>query len=209
MLNKEPGPERAKLGFKEAVLSSFQFLNDGGLRPVQQEMTFVRYESPEIFVNVYHGRASFELGVEIGRLREPQSKLTLYDIVAWAGAEKGEGLGQHVTFQVSSREAVQEFVPKLAELVKKHAGPFLRADDAAFDSAFEIQSERAKNYAKNVNLSQMRKKADAAWHAKDYARVIELYGPVRDDLDEVETKKLSYAEQQVAEGVGSHSSRKR
>lgn len=209
MLSKEPSPERARLGFKEAVLSSFQFLNDAGLRPVQQEMTFVRYESPEIFVNVYHGRASFELGVEIGRLREPQSKLTLYDIVAWAGAEKAEGLGEHVAFQVSSREGVQEFVPKLAELVKKHATPFLRGDAAAFDSAFEIQSERARDYAKGVNLSQLRQKVEAAWHAKDYAQVVELYGPVRDDLDKVEAKKLAYAEQQVAEGVGSRSSRKR
>ena len=88
MLNKEPSPERAKLGFREAVLSSFKFLNDVGFRPVEQEMTLVRYESPEVFVNVYHGRASFELGVEIGRLKEPNDKLTLYDIVAWAGVEK-------------------------------------------------------------------------------------------------------------------------
>jgi len=211
MLNKEPNPERAELRFKEAVLSSFKFLGDAGLRPVQQEMTFVRYESPEVFVNVYHGRASFELGVEIGRLKNPNNKLTLYDIVAWAGAEKTEGLGQHVNFQVSSREGVQEFVPKLAALVKKHAAPFLRGDAAAFDSALEIQAERAKNYAKGVNLSQVRRKADAAWQAKDYALVVDLYGPVREDLTEVEAKKLVYAEQQAvsAEGVGSRSSRRK
>jgi hypothetical protein len=208
MLNKEPSPERSKLGFKEAVLSSFKFLDQAGLRPVEQEMTFVRYESPEVFVNVYHGRASFELGVEIGRLKEPNNKLTLYDIIAWAGAEKGEGLGQHVTFQVSSREGVQEFVPKLATLVKRHAPPFLRGDAAAFDSAFEIQSERWKDEVKQGNLATTRSKAEAAWHAKDYAQVIELYGPVRDDLTEVEAKKLGYAEQQVAQGVGSRSSRK-
>lgn len=211
MLKKQPNPERAELGFKEAVLSSFKFLNDVGLRPVQQEMTFVRYESPEVFVNVYPGRASFELGVEIGRLQEPKNKLTLYDIVAWAGTEKVEGLGQHVTFQVSSREGVQEFVPKLAALVKKHTAPFLRADGAAFDSAFEIQSERAKEYAKGVNLSQVRRKAEAAWQGKDYAQVVELYGPARQDLTEVEAKKLAYAEQQVmsAESVGPRASRRK
>jgi hypothetical protein len=211
LLNKEPNPERAELGFKEAVLSSFKFLNDAGLRPVQQEMTFVRYESPEVFLNVYHGRASFELGVEIGRLKETNIKLTLYDIVAWAGAEKAQGFGQHVTFQVSSRKGVQEFVPKLAALVKKHATSFLRADGAAFDSASEIQSERARDYAKGVNLSQVRRKAEAAWHAKDYAQVVDLYSPVRDDLTEVEAKKLTYAQQQVmsAEGVGSRASRRK
>jgi hypothetical protein len=71
---------------------------------------------------------AFELGVEIGRLKEPNSKLTLYDIVAWAGVEKAEGFGQHVAFQVSSREGVQEFVPKLAHLVQKYGAPFLKSD---------------------------------------------------------------------------------
>jgi|SRR5712671_315979 len=202
MLNKEPSPERAKLGFRESVLSSFKFLNDAGFRPVEQEMTLVRYESPEVFVNVYHGRASFELGVEIGRLKEPNNKLTLYDIVAWAGVEKAEGFGHHVAFQVSSCEGVHEFVPKLAALVEKHAAPFLRGDRAAFDSAFEIQSERAKDYAKSVNLSDVRRRVETAWQAKDYAQVVDLYGPVRDDLTEVEAKRMAYAEQQVMSGEG-------
>jgi hypothetical protein len=118
MLKKNPGPERAKLEFREVVLSSFKFLGEFGFRPAQEKETFVRYESSEAFVNVYHGRVSFELGVEIGRLKEPAEKLTLYDIVAGAGAEKTEGFGQHTMFQVSSREGVQQFVPKLACLVR-------------------------------------------------------------------------------------------
>lgn len=210
MLNKEPSPERAKLEFREAVLSNFQFLTKVGFRPVKEDMTLVRYESPDVFVNVYHGRSSFELGVEIGRRKGPSHKLTLYDIVAWAGAEKSEGVGQHVMFQVSSREGVQAFVPKLAKVVEKHAAPFLKGDAAAFDSALEIQSERAKEFAKGVNLSQVRRKAEAAWQVKDYDQVVDLYRPVRDDLTEVEAKKLAYAEQVMnSEGVGSHSSRRK
>lgn len=174
-------------------------------------MTLVRYQSPEVFVNVYHGRASFELGVEIGRLKQPTEKLTVYDIVAWAGAEKAEGFGQHVTFQVSSPKSVREFVPKLAALVKKYAAPLLRGDVAAYDSAFEIQSERARDYEKDVNLKSVRSKVAGAWQAKDYAQVIELFDPVRKYLTDVEAKKLAYAEQQVmtARGVGSRSPARR
>jgi hypothetical protein len=211
MLNKEPGPERAKLGFKETVLSSFEFLGDFDLHPVQEEVTFVRYESSEVFVNVFHGRASFELGVEIGRLKQPTEKLTLYDIVAWAGAEKAEGFGQHVRFQVSSRNGVQEFVPKLASLINKHAAPLLRGDGAAYDSALESQSEREKEYAKEENLKSVRSKAEAARQAKDYAQVVELYDSMRKDLTKVEGKRLAYAEQQIlaAEGVSPRSSNRR
>jgi hypothetical protein len=211
MLNKEPGPERAKLGFKETVLSSFEFLSDFHLHPVQKEETFVRYESSEVFVNVFHGRASFELGVEIGRLKQPTEKLTFYDIVAWAGAEKAEGFGQHVTFQVSSRKGVQEFVPKLALLIKKHATSLLRGDGAEYDSALAIQSNRAEEYAKEVNLKSVRGKAEAARQAKDYAQVVELYDSMRKDLTEVEGKRLAYAEQQILtlEGVSPRSSNQR
>src|ERR1700680_1402044 len=137
MLNKDPGPERAKLGFQEAVLSGFKFLSEFGFRPVEQKVTFVRYESSQVFVNVYHGRASYELGVEVGRLTEPERKLHVFTIVCWAGAAQAEGFGQHVMFQVGTRTGVLEFVPKLAALVKKYAIALLQGDENAFHSALE------------------------------------------------------------------------
>jgi len=208
MLSEEPSPERTKLGFKDAVLSSFKFLGEFGLRAIEKKTTFVRYESAKVFVNVYHGRASFELGVEVGRLAEPSLKMTLYDMVALAGAKEIEGFGKHVMFQVSSREGIKEFVPKLACLLEKYGVPFLRPDANAYRAVEVIRSQAAVEYEKQVCLQDLRRKAEAAWHAKDYARVIELYSPVREELTEVEAKKLVYAEQQVlaAEGVGSRSS---
>jgi len=208
MLNKEPSPERAKLGFKDAVLSSFKFLGEFGLRPIEEKVTFVRYESSEVFLNVYHGRASFEMGVELGRLKDPEKELHIFTIVYWAGAEKAEGFGQHVMFQIGTLEGVQEFVPKLAVLVKKYAVPLLRGDEDSYRSALEFQARRFADEIKQGNSRVIRGKAEAAWHAKDYAQIVELYGPVRDDLNEVEAKKLAYAEQQIlaAEGVGSRSS---
>ena len=211
MLNKEPGPERTQLGFKAEVLSSFRFLANFGLRPVEEKVTLVRYESSEVFVNVFHGRASYELGVEIGRLKDQDAKLSIFDIVRWAGAEKGEGFGQHVMFQVSSREGVREFVPKLAALVRKHAVPLLRGDEDAYCTALESRAKRYADEVKEGDLRVVRSKADAAWQAKDYAQVVELYGPVREELTEVEAKKLAYAEQQIpaTEGTGSRSSSQR
>jgi hypothetical protein len=212
MLNKEPGPERARLGFKEAVLTAFEFLSDLGLHIVEEKPTFVRYESSDVFVNVYHGRASFELGAEIGRLKQPdEEKLAIYDIVAWADAEKAEGFGQHVMFQVSLPEGVGEFVRKLARLVQRYGPPFLKGDATAFRAALEVRSRVAADYVKQMNLRGIHQKAETAWHAKNYGQVVELYGPVRKYLTEVEAKKLAYAEQQLiaVEGVGSRSSRKR
>jgi len=189
----DPGPGRAELGFKEAVLSGFNFLATYGLRPVYEEITFIRFESAVVFVNVYHGRASFELGVEFGRLNNPDEKLSLYDVIAWAGAENAEGFGQHVVFQVSNRKGTQEFVPKLARLVQQYAVPFLRGDAGAYQAANELQSRRGDEYVKEVNLNPIRAKAEAAWRSKDYAQVAKLYSSMRQDLSSVEAARLSYA----------------
>lgn len=199
MLNTfTPGPDRWKLGFREAVLSNFDFLAFHGLRPVRQEVTFVRYESSEVFVNVYHGRGSYELGVEIGRLKDPQKReLSIGGVVDWAGAYEAEGFGKHVMFQVGTREGVLEFVAKLAALVRKYAIPLVRNDGSAWNTALELQARRRDEYIKGANLAALREKAEAAWHAKDYAHVVELYSHVREDLTEVEVKKLVYAERQA------------
>ncbi len=204
MLKIDPNPERERLGFRDAVLSSFKFLAEFRLRPVEKKMTLVGYKSRHVFLNVYHGRASFELGIQIGRLTDPKKTLSIDNIVDWAGAYKAEGFDQHVMFQVSTREGVQEFVPKLAALVKKYAIPLLRNDDSAWDAALGLQVRRGNEYVKEVHLGHVREKAEAAWHAKDYFRVAELYEPVRQDLTEVEARKLTYAEHQVqtAEDVG-------
>jgi hypothetical protein len=197
MLHMEPDPERTQLGFKEAVLSSFDFLSFYGLRPVQAEITLVRFKSAIVLVNVYHGRASFELGVEIARLSSPDEKVSLYDAVAWAGAEKTEGLGQHVVFQVSNRKDVQDFVPRLARLVEKYAGPFLRGDASAYQAVKEASFKNTADYVKRINLNRIRDKAETAWHEKNYSQVVELYSSMREDLTKVETGRVSYAEKQL------------
>jgi len=66
MLKSEPEVNRRQLGFEEPVLSNFDFLRSHGLKLVESAPTLVRFESREVFVNLYHGRASYEIGVEIG-----------------------------------------------------------------------------------------------------------------------------------------------
>jgi len=107
-------------------------------------------------------RTSFELGVEIGRLKEPEQKLHIFTIVHWAGAAKAEGFGQHVVFQVGTREGVQEFVPKLAQLVQKYAIPLFRGEDEAYRAALEFGPKQYADEVKQGNLRVVRGKAEAA-----------------------------------------------
>jgi hypothetical protein len=58
--------DRAKLGFAKSVLQAFSFLAEFGYSVARAEPTFVRYEYGTRFVNVFHGRRSYALGVEFG-----------------------------------------------------------------------------------------------------------------------------------------------
>lgn len=121
MLRTEPGSDRGKLGFKEAVLSNFDFLKSFGLKPKQAGPTFVRYESKTTFVDVYHGRSSFEMGIDVGRRDRPE-KYSLGYLVSRAGksAWDTEGFSRGTIFQVSSYEAVQRTAKEIAQLLKKY-----------------------------------------------------------------------------------------
>jgi len=208
MFTNEPGKDRWQLGFKDAVLSDFKFLATYGLKPVQEDVTLVRYESDAVFVNVYHGRGSFEIGVEIGRLDRPE-KYGLGYIVSWAGKQawEAEGFGRGTMFQVSTREGVQNIVPKVAALVRKYGDPFLSGRPAFYNELQKANEQSSVAYEREQMLTRIRKEADAAWTAKEFSRVAELLEPVRGDLTEVEDKRLSYAEKQVRSAVHEESAK--
>ncbi|HLN02441.1 MAG TPA: hypothetical protein VK335_24350 [Bryobacteraceae bacterium] len=192
----EPG-NRHQLGFGQAVLESFEFLRSYGLKPVTTTPTLVRYESRKVFVDVHHGRGSFEIGVKVGR-RDRSEKYGLAYMVSWAGkaAWEAEGFGRGTMFQVSSREGVQQFVPRVAELVRKYGDPFLLGDKAFYRQLEEANRRASAEFTKRQVLEDIRKQAEASWSEKDFARVVELCKSMRADLTEIETRRLRYAERQ-------------
>jgi len=202
----EPGKDRWKLGFKETVLANFKFLRSSGFKPVTEDVTLVRYESKVAFVNVHHGRGSFEVGVEISRLDCPQ-KYGLDYIVSWAGKDawEAEGFGRSTMFQVSNKEGVQNIVPKVARIVQKYGQPFLEGDTAFYVELAKANEHASLKFQREQIIGQIRKEAEAAWTAKDFARVAELFQPVRDELTEIDRKKLEYAEKRLGAPVHSTS----
>jgi hypothetical protein len=72
------------------------------------------------------------------------------------------------------------------------------------DPALFVRLERqrkvwSETFSRKVDLTQARQKLDAAWHARDYAKVIELLEPLREDLSTSESKKLAFAKKQLRE----------
>jgi hypothetical protein len=67
-----------------------------------------------------------------------------------------------------------------------------------FYDELQKANERASvAFEREQMLTRIRKEADAAWTARQFARVAELLQPVQGDLTEIESKRLAYAEKHV------------
>jgi hypothetical protein len=198
MLKSEPEVNRRQLRFEEAVLAGFDFLRSHGFKLVETGPTLVRFESRKVFVNIYHGRASYEIGVEVG-LKARSEKYGLDYIVSWAGetAWKAEGFGRSTMFQVSSWEGVQRIVPRVAEIVRKYGEPFLGGDARFYGQLDDANRRASAEFTKRQHLAAIRKLADAAWSEKNFSRLYELYQSIEEDLTAIESKRLSYARKQT------------
>jgi hypothetical protein len=186
-------PNRAELRFPEIVLKQFGFLEERGFHCVRKDVTLVRYESRQVFVNIYHGRASYELNAEIGLLttspEEKERPFSMGEIIA----SMSPNSAPFTPAQVSTLEALERFVPQLASAVKSYAGPALEGDAAFFEVLSNFRQKSSDSYLAELKLKHIRKEADKAWRNKDYATVIELYEPIQGDLKSSELKKLGYA----------------
>jgi hypothetical protein len=204
MLRKSADGTRVYFGFPEAVMTSFRFLvEEFRFACVKQDATIVRFESNEVFVNIYHGRASYELGVEIGQLRKdtdvPECGFTLGEIISVADSKIGS---MYRPYQISMPQQINKFVSETAELVRRYATSALIGDRAYFQRLSDLRVRISNAYIKEMELSRIRTDVEVAWREKNYKQVVELYGAVEDDLTSSEIKKLGYAKRKLREMDG-------
>jgi hypothetical protein len=180
-------------------MSAFKFLlTEYEFICVRVEPSFVRYESSSIFVNIYHGRTSSELDVEIGKLENipglQENWYTIGEVMDLVGVR--EKL-KFTFFQASTQERVKMLVPKLAEYVREYAKPIFEGNTQIFEKLEELRSKKSDEYIKEMYLRRIREEAEKSWHKKDYAKLVELYNSMKDDLTMVEAKKLEYAQKRL------------
>ncbi len=131
------------LAFAKCVTQAFSFLEERfGFSLVSAQATFVRYVSTQVFVNVYQGKKSYELNVEVGSLdslgRELQ-QFSLREIVSYYRGDDGPG----THYQASDIESVRQIVPQLANLLITYGEPLLHGDPEAFARLGQFQRQKS------------------------------------------------------------------
>jgi hypothetical protein len=198
-----PGFGREGLGFAAAAKKSFSFLvDDLSFRLAAEGPTFVRFESDQSFVNVFHGRASYELGVEIGREVAingdvVDQKFPLGDVI---GAQVDPNEIGFRAFTSTSKEKVAEFLDVLATWTRDFAGPALEGRSEFFQRLSDQTKVYSLRLQENQRASELRARANEAWRKKDFAAVINSYEEIDREFETVELKKseirrLEYAKQ--------------
>jgi hypothetical protein len=201
MLEKSMTGIREQFNFPETVLMFFRFLiEDFGFAVIKQDSTLVRFESGDVFVNIYHGRASYEVGIEIGELRSntglPEFGYTLGEIISASDPEAGAAYrADHIT----EPELIEKYVSKISELVKNFAPLALVGNKDFFKRVSDLQARKSNKYLKNLELNRVRSEVEIAWRNKNYKQVVELFEPVAGDLTTSEIKKFDYAKRKLAD----------
>lgn len=184
----EPGHDRVKLRFAESVLFEFQFIVDEyGFRVTKTGSTYVRFEKLDVFVEVWHGRGSYALGVNFGRWVERQSKrvaesLPLKYLVDALDVADKSGFRY---YQTAEAKPLARFIRHYAEIVRTYAPPLLRNEPGLFqmmENEFLEQAEIENQTKKAARLCAV---AEKAFAKKDYGTVCTAYSEVIRDLDKI------------------------
>ena len=174
------------LGFVESARSAFAFLERlYAFEITRTEPTLVRYESADVFVNVFHGRRSREVGVEIGLLSAEHG----FGLSVLQEIHPNDTNSKNSRPTCTSREAVAAALGDHAHLLERIGGSALVGDAAEYG---RLQAHMS-SYWDQRNLDGIRERAWAAFGAKDYARVVELIARYEKYLSPAERKKLEIA----------------
>jgi hypothetical protein len=185
-------PARAALHFADATRAAFRFLESLGLQELDADTTIVRYASTRVFLNVYHGRSSYELGVEIGLgdATQGQSGHGMSELIRLVDKDEGHRFRNTTA---TTPEEVRDGVQKLAEQTKRYGHLALKGDASVF-AALDMQRRQwAEEYAAEVTYRQILPEAQEAFRKHEYVRAAQLYERIQNNLGPVDLKKLAYA----------------
>ena len=185
--------ERERLCFPQAVVETFGFLNELGFSRVEVLPTIVRYRKGDLEANVYQGRNSCELGLEI--VREGRR----YSLGEFIRAVDPEAAARYRPFAATTCSAVAKGVKQLAILARQYGQNALENDDICFRRLDSLAGLWREQYALEVLEGQLRPKADAAFRQGDYKKAAELYEPILTRLTPTELKKLVIAKKRAGQ----------
>jgi hypothetical protein len=184
--------DRATLEFTRVAIEAFAFISTYGFQLRACEATVVQFASETVFLNVYHGRSSYEIGMEFGLTSCEGSAdgYSLAELIRLQAPEEGK---RYRRFSAASAGEVQVGVRRLAEHVLRYGERLLKGDLIVFEELRRQRQEWASTFAAKVRYEQVSPKAADAFRRQEYRKAAELYESIRSELTPAEIEKLAFA----------------
>lgn len=182
-----PGGEEGRLGFTALALHAFEFLQHRKFAVTLADPTLVRFESPSIIVNVYHGRSSFQLGVELER-PEHGERFSGHELLTAMAPDQAD----RARCQAVTRDVLERCIEALAEVVRARCQLLLDNDEDAFKRLRSIVDPARQSATLQAQFGAMIDRADKAWEEKRFQVAAELYSKAQPALDVTRRRRLDY-----------------
>jgi hypothetical protein len=104
---------------------------------------------------------------------------------------------QPTGYAVRDEKSVRHLLQTMAALLATYCVPLLRGDCSAWSKLESQRDADATHYATENRVRVTLNGATEAWHAKDFAKIVEILGPVRPMLGASDLAKLEYAERKL------------
>ena len=183
---------RRALGFGEAVQHAFQFLiTEYSFKCVEKSDTYVRYEKNKIFVSIYHGKVSYEVGLEIGLKQISMS--SGFGIGSLIAIQQGKQESRFRFYVAKTRQEIVTSVDNLARLLKEYENGALDGNQDIFEQLNAFTNE----VWERTRADQIKINAAKAFSEGDYLKADKLYKSIIKYLSPVENKKMQIARKRM------------
>ena len=104
---------------------------------------------------------------------------------------------QPTGYAARDEKSVRHLLQTMATLLATYCSPLLHGDEAAWSRLSAQRDADVSRYETENRVRQALNDATEAWHSKDFAKVVDLLGPVRSALGTADRAKLEYAERNL------------
>lgn len=149
-----------------------------------------RYETKKVYVLIgYDYNCSYELSVDLGETSATGPAFNLGEVLRYANAPPEIPS----SFQVTSTDALEQCLEKLAQALWKYGSELLRDDRNAFVRLARLRDKEGREFELESRLRYARSDAEKAWQKKNYEAVVAALAPLNRHLSPAEKKRLEYA----------------
>lgn len=190
---------REGLGFLPTAKRAFQFLKDYGFRIARETATLLAYRGPNGSINVFHGRSSYEIGVELRSGGIDDEKY--YSVGTLIALTDSKESVKYYHPSANTQETVERFVNEQAQILRIYGQRIFAGDTTIWAELERIQRERSSEYWAEMNFRGVGEKANQAFRERRYDEVVRVLSEFEDRLTPSQKKKFEYAKAHSSSGL--------